>query len=202
MQRAARAWLFLMFTGCASSPPSKPPVVPASVTPALVEFLAEARKMGMVYETPPGYVEIPVRDNTDQSYDYAVVSADKRTEMRFALRGNDRVPEPLHNRKMSFLFFMTGISNLVRVGNDGRFAEPGTIPAAHYNADDAVLIAVHWFQIDKPGDAFGDGYQLCSAVFMYREGVGAAYSYFLFKDGDALADMNEETMHVMRFAPR
>src|SRR5262249_5612319 len=128
-----------------------------------------------------------------------VVSADKRIEMRFTLRGYDRVPEPLHNRKMSFVFFMTGIVNLTR---DGTFEEPGPIPAAHYNADDASLIAVRWLRTDAGGAAFGDGYQLCSAVFMHREGVGAAYSYFLFKDRDALAAMNEETMHVMRFAPR
>src|SRR4249920_1836195 len=116
MRRAGRAWVFLAFAACASGPPVKPPAATpvgnaAAQTPELAEFVATARKMGVVYATPPGFTEIPVRDNTDQSYDYAVISADKRIEMRFALRGNDRVPEPLHNRKMSFVFFMTGIQN-------------------------------------------------------------------------------------------
>ena len=204
MPRAPGACLLLMVSACAARAPAAPAVLPATPTqtPALAEFQAVARKMAVVYAPPPGYTEIAVRDNTDQSYDYAVVSADKRVELRFALRGNDRVPEPLHNRKMSFVFFMTGIENLVRLGEDGKYVEAPPIPAAHYNADDAVMMAVHWFQSDKPGDAFGDGYVHCTAIFMYREGVGAAYTYVLFKDRDALTAVSEETMHTLRFAPR
>jgi hypothetical protein len=37
---------------------------------------------------------------------------------------------------------------------------------------------------------------------MHRDVVGDAYTYILLREPDALAAMDEETMHTMRFAPR
>jgi hypothetical protein len=189
-------------TSPTASPAKPAAAAPAPASPALAEFLAQARKLGVTLETPPGYTETTVRDNMDLSYGYAIVSANKRIEMRFALRPYAAMPPPMRNLQMSFMFFMTGISNLIRGGHDGTFVDPKPVPAAHYRADDARLVVVRWFQTDTGADAFGDGYELCSAVFMHRKGIGDAYAFVLFKDRDAIAGMDEELMHVMRFAER
>jgi hypothetical protein len=183
----------------ASPPPAKPPLAGSQ---ALTEFLAAARQMGISYEAPAGFTETPVRENADQAYFYAVLSADKRIEMRFVLRPYDQMPEVMRNRQMGFTFFMTGISNLVHGGEAGKFSKGEPLPAAHYNADEAILIPVRWFRPDTGANAFGNGYALCTAVFMHREGVGDAYTFVLFKDMDALQGMTEERMLAMRFAPR
>jgi hypothetical protein len=158
--------------------------------------------MGLTYETPAGYTEVPIRSNQDQSYDYAVVSADKRTEIRFTLRPYDKMPPPMRNRQMSFMFFMTGISNLVRGGHEGSFIDPKPVPKEHFNADDARMVVLRWSLPKNSPDAFGDGYQVGLAIFIHRKGVGDAYTFGLFKDLDAAGAMEEETLHVMRFAPR
>jgi hypothetical protein len=186
----------------APAAPAKQAVSPPSESPALAQFRAAARKMGVMYAAPPGYAEVAVHDNTDQSYDYAVASAEKRIEMRFALRPYGDMPEPLRNLHMSFIFFMTGISNLVRGGDDGKFNEAQDLPAAHFNADDARIIAVRWFSPDTGANAFGNGYEACSAIFMHRDRVGDAYTFVLLKDRAAIEEMDEETLHTMRFADR
>jgi hypothetical protein len=64
----------------------------------------------------------------------------------------------------------------------------------------AILILLRWFQAKKGPDAFGDGYENGAAVFLYRERVGAAYIFALFKDRDAVAGFVDGTLHVLRFA--
>jgi hypothetical protein len=214
-RQSGMVWLALVagcgvVAGCGAAGPivTQPPAPPAKQaaapvdSPALAQFRAAARKMAITYTPPAGFAEVPVRDNSDQSYDYAVASADKRIEIRFTLRPYDRMPEPLRNRDMSFAFFMTGVSNVVHGGDDGRFADPQAVPAAHFNADDARLVALRWFATNLGTDAFSDGYECGSAIFMHRDVVGDAYTYILLRDRAALADMDEETMHAMRFAAR
>lgn len=197
-------FLLVALAACAAArPPAKqPPPTPPAMTPALREFLGWAGKMSITFETPAGFTETPVRENMDQAYHYAVVSADKRTEMRFTLRPYDQMPANMRNRGMGFLFFMTGIDNVVRLGDAGKFSDGGPLPATHYNADAANLIVVRWFKPDIAADAFGDGYAICLAIFMHRENVGDAYTFVLSKDKDALERTTEEQMHAMRFAAR
>jgi hypothetical protein len=225
MSSVARVFAVLALAGLAACAASAPPAVkPAPATtvparapepvvaraapaaapqsPALAAFLADARKMGLTYETPPGYTEVPVRSNQDQSYDYAIASADKQIEMRFTLRPYDKMPPPMRNRQMSFMFFMTGISNLVRGGHEGQFVDPEPVPREHFNADDARLVVLRWSLPKKSPDAFGDGYEVGTAIFIHRKGVGDAYTFALFKDRDATAGMDEDKLHAMRFAPR
>lgn len=205
---ATRAVMALVLSGLAACAAGTPPaqksppaaVTPAPTTPALAAFLADARKMGLTFETPPGYTEVPVRQNMDQSYDYAIVSADKRIEMRFTLRPYGAMPPPMRNRKMSFMFFMTGVSNVVRGGQEGSFVDPKPVPKEHFNADDAQLVAVRWSLPKNSPDAFGDGFEVGMAIFMHRKGIGDAYTYALLKDRDAIDWMDEETLHVLRFA--
>ena len=86
-------------------------------------------------------------------------------------------------------------------GHEGTFVDPKPVPKEHFNADDARLVVVRWSLPKNSPDAFGDGYELGTAIFIHRKGVGDAYTFALFKDRDAIAAMDEETLHVMRFAP-
>jgi hypothetical protein len=198
-----------MFAACAAGAPAKPaaappkPAAPPAVeTPALAAFVTAAAKMGVAYATPAGFVEVPVRANDDQSYDYAIASADRRIEMRFALRPYDLMPPVMRNRKMSFAFFMTGIINLARDGDVGKIPDGQSPPPSHYDADDVHLVPVRWPRGDPGPGAFGEGYQSAVAIFMHREVVGDAYTYVLLKDSAALDAMKEETFHALRFAKR
>ena len=214
VRMCAALLLFGLAACAASTPPAQkpqpaamtpahaggPPPAGAAPSPALATFLADARKMGLTYATPAGYAEVPVRQNMDQGYDYAIASEDKRIEMRFTLRPYDEMPPPMRNRQMSFMFFMTGVSNLVRGGHEGSFVDPKPVPKDHFNADDAQLVAVRWSLPKNSADAFGDGFEVGMAIFMHRKGIGDAYTFALFKDRDAIDGMDEETLHAMRFA--
>jgi hypothetical protein len=189
----------------AAQPPAEPArqaPAPPPDSPALAVFRAAARKMSITYTAPAAYAEVGVRENEDFSYDYAIAAADRQIEMRFALRPYDQMPPPLRNRQMSFMFFMTGISNLVRGGDTGKIYDERPLPAGHFNADDARLVPVRWFRTDTGPGAFGDGFEAASGIFIHRDRVGDAYTFILLKDRDAIDEMDEETLHTMRFAAR
>jgi hypothetical protein len=189
----------------ATAAPQPVPVAVAAPaeTPALTRFRDDARKMGLVFDMPAGYVETPVRDNIDVSYDYAVVNAAKRIEMRFALRPYKAdAPPPTRTRDFSWLFFMTGVSNLIHGGQSGASVPEQPVPEQHFNADVAKMVVLRWFPGHDDPKHFSDGYGVGAAIFFHRDGVGDAYTFVLLKDRDALGGMDEETMHVLRFAPK
>ena len=202
--RTAAVVVLAALAGCAAHKPptAEPPQATPPPTPALATFVAVARKMGATYEPPAGYSEIPVRANSDQAYHYAIASADRRIELRFTLLPCDLMPPEARDRQMAFAFFMTGISNLVRSGETGTFGDSKPIPADYFSADQATLILLRWFQAKKGPNAFGDGYETSAATFLYRERVGAAYIFALFKDRDAVAGFGDGTLHALHFAPR
>jgi hypothetical protein len=83
VQKAAVVVLAAL-AGCAAHklPTAEPPRATAAPAPALATFVEVARRMGVTYEPPAGYSEVPVRANMDQAYHYAIASADRRIEMR------------------------------------------------------------------------------------------------------------------------
>lgn len=182
----------------AAAPPPSPPVVP---TPAS-DFAAEARAAGWVFEPPPGFTAVAVRDNTDVAYDHAVASADGRAELRYALRPYPTDLEPgMRTRQFSSTFFFTAILNLIRGGDTGMASKAEPVPAAEFAADEATMTVVKWNAAEGPADAFGTGFVLAAVVYMHRDGLGDAYIFAMFRDPDALGLVTEATFHSLRFAP-
>ncbi|WP_428266088.1 hypothetical protein [Haliangium sp.] len=159
--------------------------------------------MGLAYTAPPGYASTPILDNVDVAYDHAVVSADKRVELRFALRpyGQD-LPPAMRTAQFSWQFFQTGIANLVHGGTTGEVAPTAEVPAEPFGADDAKMVAIRWFDSDDNPEFFGNGYELAFVVFIHREEVGDAYTFVLLKEGESPERLNEELFHSLRFAEK
>src|SRR5262245_61783930 len=156
MASVVRAFVVMLLAGLTPAPAAPKP---AAQAPGLAAFVAAAKKMGVTFDMPAGYSEVLVRKNMDMAYDYAIVSANKKIEMRFALRPYAAIPEPMRDAKMALTFFIMGMSNLIRGGEAGRFADPQSVPAEHFNADDAQLVAVRWYHTKQGSNAFGDGYE-------------------------------------------
>lgn len=205
--------LILLGCGSQSAGPTSTSGTPATATTANTTtpttdtaaaapkgFAAEVAKLGLILDTPAGYSEITVRENRDVTYQHALLSADQRIEMRFAIRlyGAD-LPEPMRTRQFSWTFFMTGIMNLTHGGQTGDSAPPVVVHHDEFGADDARMVIMRFHDIDKP-EYFGNGYQLCVAVYLHRDSVGDAYTFVLFKDESDLKNMNEPTIHSFRFA--
>jgi len=204
MARAFAALLVAGLTACAagSPPPTKPAppaAAPAPPSPALARFLEVARKMGLTFEAPPGYTEVAVRKNEDQAYHYAVASADGRTELRYTLLPFDLLPKEIRNKGGALMFFMTGISNIVGAdGKDGAF-DDNPVSSEYFNADDAVLLTMHWSRKTSRPAAFGYGYDRGGAIFIHRKDVGVAYIFALFKPREA-GSLPDGTLRALRFA--
>ena len=158
--------------------------------------------MGMTYRAPTGFNPTPVIENIDVTYDYSILSADKKIEMRFALRPYSKdMPEPMRTEDFSWTFFQTGIFNLIRGGKTGKAAPAEAVPVDHFGADDAKLVLIRWFNENTDSRAFGNGFELAAVVFIHRDGVGDAYTFVLLKDRAAMENLNEELMHSLHFAP-
>jgi hypothetical protein len=188
-------------TGPASRTGS-PEATTASVA-APAAFSDVAAKLGLVFEMPAGFTEVAVHENVDVSYNHALVSADRRIEMRFALRpyATD-MPEPLRTREFSRTFFSTAIMNLTHGGQTGESTSPDPLHHEEFNADEARMVVVRFHESNHRPEHFGNGYELCAAIFLHRDGFGDAYTFVLFKDRAALEGMDEDKMHSLRFASR
>lgn len=159
--------------------------------------------MGVIYTPPPGYAATPVIDDHDVSYDYAVLSKDKRVEIRFALRPYTHETPPLvRTAKGAWAFFMTAIMNVTHLGQTGQATAPRTLPATTYAADVAKIVLVTWTARTHDPTFFGSGYKFGVAVFLHRDHVGDAYEFFLLRDRDAAARLSEPLLHSLRFAQK
>jgi hypothetical protein len=183
--------------------PAAPAAPAAHATPAASQpFAARVAALGMVFDAPAGYSETAIRKNLDVAYDHAVVSADQRIEMRFALRPyRADMPPPTRTRQFSWTFFQTGILNLTHGGNTGEAAPPEALPHEEFGADDARMVVMR-FQPSTDLDYFSAGYELGVAIFLHRDGVGDAYTFVLFKGREDTKHIDEATMHALRFAAR
>jgi len=207
MRSMARVFAVLLVAGltaCAASnpPPAKPAptAAPPAPSPALAQFVEEARKMGMTFEIPPCYAEVAVRDNEDQAYHYAVASADGRIEIRFTLLPFEGMAQEIRNKETLTMLFVTGVSNIVGAdGKDGTFKDA---PAAkdYFNADDAIMLILRWAQPSSRPAAFRHGYEAGAAIFIHRQEAGVANIFVLFKDRAAAAALREGTLNSLRFA--
>jgi hypothetical protein len=180
-----------------------PASAPCGQPERLDSFLEAAKKMGLEYNAPAGYCEVEIVDNMDVSYDYGVLDEDKGIEMRFALRPySDDTPPPMKSSEFSWIFFTTAIMNITHGGETGESAPPEPLPLDHLGADDAKVVAVRWNKDNNEEDFFGNGYDGCIVIYMHRDGLGDAYTFVLFKDVVTFtAEMDEDKMHTLRFAP-
>lgn len=158
----------------------------------------------MVYQAPPGFTETSIVHNEDVAYNYAVASADRSVEMRFALRPRSSWPGDLPDEAWipaSWPFFMTAVTNITRGGQLGESAPPQGVELAPFGADEAKMVVVRLATKNDDVTSFARGFTFCSAVYLHKAAAGDAYIFVLAKDVAAFgANMTEETYHALRFA--
>ena len=204
MTRLWIAVVLLLSVACAgkqagSTAGTAEPAAPA----APATFAAQAAALGLTFQAPAGYTEVPIRKNFDVAYDHAVQSADQRIEMRFALRPYpDNMPAPARTREFSWTFFETAIMNLTHGGKTGESTAAEALHLDEFGADDARIVVIRFYETNNQPEHFGNGYELCVAIFMHRDGVGDAYTFVLFKDPEATKLIDEAAMHSLRFAKK
>lgn len=188
--------------GAASTPSPPARVTPTPSSTPLDSFATEAAAAGLIYTPPVGFAPTAVRANRDVAYDHAVVSADGRVELRYALRPYPTDGSGPRGWGFSSTFFLTAILNITRGGSSGEAQDPAGLPAADFAADRATMTIVRWFAADGPADAFATGFVVGGVMLLHRDDLGDAYVFALVKDPDAADQLSEDAFRSLAFRPR
>lgn len=191
-----RSWrlvpfIFLLATACATtSDQAREASRPLTSREA---FLASCAQMGLAYAEPPGVTEVPVRENPNAAYDFAVAAPGKY-EVRIALVAPGKGREPLPENVALALVAAT-LSNVSQGGQTLDSKRLGPTEAAAFGADRAFMAIIAGARSE-----FAAGFKHMVFLDLHREGVGDVFLYVLFNDPNAL---EEETVaafdRILRF---
>lgn len=205
--------LLLLGLGAASfrSAPSQP-------------FKQQLAAAHMTLAPPVGWMETPVIDNEQMSYDYALRYPGRRLEVRYAVRPlATQLIEYARSKKSKNVSMLNpnGVYKQVyhtivlNVGVGGQtnpnmaqalqaeFARPlKEFPSQAIKTE----FGADWGATDviQPGSEFGQAYKHCLLVALHKDGAADAYCFYLFDDQKDLAevvfgDPAQSVFHSLRF---
>ncbi|MCP4447452.1 MAG: hypothetical protein GY811_19240 [Myxococcales bacterium] len=173
----------------------------SAVDSDLSAFRKAAAEMGLTYAQPKGFSRTPFVKNEDFSYDYAVVSDDKKIEIRMALRPvGPFLPAgvPPHFARV---FFDTGVSNLTNGDRTGdTYESDEMVSKEDFGANAVGAVIIDWHDEEFEARHFGKGYGIVLIVYMHRNEIGSAYAFFLGRDKETLENrLSEELLKTLKF---
>jgi hypothetical protein len=183
--------------------------VAAAEAPAFPKLAAQH---GFTFVMPAGFSAVPIVANRDMSYDFAVRSADKALEVRYALRPlrkeDLKAYEDFKKKPPSrdvLLDPNTGypaeiLAVALNIAGGGDAQEPKHFPPEavkqEFGADDGLVTSV-----SNMRSAFGKGYRICTFFVIHKKNVGDAYVFFLANDENAFPKLAGPAFHSLVFAP-
>ncbi|PJJ59531.1 hypothetical protein [Hymenobacter chitinivorans] len=182
---------------------------PAAELPAA--FQRQLAAAHMQFRTPGGTVPVPVVENAQMNYDYAVRYPGRHLEIRYAIR-------PLHDLLADFRK-SKGKKNTVMA--DPNELYPSLLTAIALNVSGGQMPQVNQFPtqavgrefnadwggttVVRAGEEFAKGYAACMVVALHKKNVADAYCFYLFdkrEDIDPLLVVptpDTAAFHALRF---
>ncbi|MDN5284223.1 MAG: hypothetical protein JWR38_497 [Mucilaginibacter sp.] len=169
-----------------------------NITNTLPEkFQKKLSESKMVFTKPNGTSEVPIVENTDMHYDYALKLNDKNIEVRYSIwpiykamidiynnrqkSPGDTVLEPNKLHKQFALFAFSKISGGKISPNQVRL-QPFTVPTVKkdFNADEGTM------SMGPVGEAFSPKYTFGFYMMIHKDNAGDGYILYLFESQDAM----------------
>lgn len=137
------------------------------------KFINLLQKSGMSVNIPDSFKVVPVMENKQMNYDYAVKHVSKDLEIRYAIR-----PDDPNTSAMYAAIFVADLANISGKPASAELASsvkilPKESVSKEFNADWAAFAMV------KPANEFGEGYDFCAVVAIHKKNKGDGYIFCL-----------------------
>ena len=140
---------------------------------------------GMVFTAPDGYAETEPVHNMQMNYEKAYKHHEEKLEIRYAIR--------LHEYKFYHQIFEMTALNI----SGGQLPEYNSFNAEaagkEFGADGGATVFL------KMGEEFGMGYKYCLFVYIFKEGVGDAYIFYLADDNNLISDRMMDSFYSLKY---
>lgn len=150
-----------------------------------VDFWALLDSATMVFTAPEGYVETDPVFNMQMNYEKAYKHPTERLEVRYAIR--------LHNYNFYRQIFEATVLNI----SGGQLPEYNNFDAGsakqEFGADGGATVLV------IAGEEFGMGYKYCLLVYIFKQGVGDAYIFFMADDNNVISDKMMDGFYSLKY---
>lgn len=182
-------------------------ISPATYSQHKKAFQKLMKEHELQFEMPDGYREVPVRENGDMGYHYAIYNKDLDMEIRYSIfsikefvRQNPgfETPGPDHANpnEIWMTLFMVNLLNITQCGMDNK-PPMGPFPddavRSEFGADAGATSA---FPMKSE---FGGDYTDMMAFVIHRDDVADAYVVFLAHDPWVIFNNMDYAFHALRF---
>ena|SRR5438105_3056167 len=190
--------LGLLFAGVTSFTADNPPK-------PFMDLLDRAK---LAFVNPAGLVETPSIENPQMNYEYAMKYADKKFEVRFAIRPLDEQIKDYEEKEKTkkpgetntnpnalyaSLFKMT-VLNI----SGGDFESMADLDKqtvkTEFNADWGAMAVLPIAMKE-----FGQSYKFCKVLAIHKDNVGDAFIFFLSDSKDGFDDLMKPAYHSLKF---
>ncbi len=152
------------------------------------EFYQAAAKNSLIVQVPDGFKEVPVLENRDADYGYALGNAELGCEIRLRIEQVDTSPlRPEEIRAdMNKLYpaaLYVLMMNIAGAEPEKFYQDDSADDLKSYNAD-AITIARTGIKSNGNKDvkSFAEGFGYCMAIVIHRDNVADGYIICLYKD--------------------
>lgn len=154
-----------------------------SVDPWSFESLLDSTNM--TFEIPEGLIEIDPIENRQMNYEKAYKHPTERFEVRYAIRRHD-----MGIYKSIFEMTVLNISG----GQLPEYTPFGSQAVkSEFGADAGATVMV------QVGEEFGQDYKYCLLVYIFKQGLGDAYMFYLADDNTVISKHMDAIFHALRF---
>ena len=172
------------------------PTVQIGAEPTEGSFDVLLQQSNMIFTQPEGFSALPVRENRDVKYDYALKHQKQKLEVRYFIL-------PLAENKAldSSVFWQSNTMAVLRNISSGKdshaldnvYRVPDEALKV-YNADAGAFAKSSTHQSD-----FGMGYKQCSMTSLYSKGKAQAMVFFLYDELAPVEALIGKALYSLRF---
>lgn len=173
------------------------------------DFTEALQRSHMTFLPPKGYTKTKIFPNRQQDYVYALISPDKKVEVRYAImpldsmiakykrpREKDEImidPNNLHETMFTVITLNTSMGAL----SGGNPQEPSIFDSAavmnEFGADWGATVGI------PAGKEFGQDYKYCLIVALHKDDRADAWLFYLANDNKEIEQHLMDAFHSIRF---
>jgi hypothetical protein len=161
------------------------------------DFAKVVQANALRFALPPGFSPIPVIENGDVAYDFAVKSATKKLEIRYRIwpLKSSNQPGNVDINSVHQGMLLTMALNIYNGKQGPVQAYPERSVKEEFGADAGATTVI------SCDSDFGKGYLKCLISVIHKENVADAYVFFLFDDPQVVGEavMTDKTYRALRF---
>ena len=164
-----------------------------AITANAQTFDQRLNQTNMQFSIPPGFEAVPIIDNADVSYDFAIKSTTAPLEIRYRI-----CPVDMEQKNPNGIYEAVFITMGLNISN-GKMIKSQPYPSesvrSEFGADAGRSGVV------PIGSEFGKGYRFCLISLIHKHNVADAYVFYLYSDQRTImgALTTDNIYHALKF---